>query len=403
MAAGRGLCVIDPHGDLYKELLGKVPRERISDVVLLDPTQIDWPVGINPLQYEIVSQKHFIIQEFCGIISRLIEDEYGLKAVGEFAGPIFFQHMRMNLLLAMSRPSDPATLLQFYTMFQERDFWKRWCPLQDDDPQLRCWVEQVLPSTNYLRPGSDSASLGGWIASKFHHFVFDPMLRNIFGQLHSRIDLRRIMDEGKILLVNLARGELTDANSRFFGMLLIAKLQAAAMARVNVEASQRRPFYLFVDEFHNLATQNFVTLLSEARKFGLSLVLANQFVSQINDRRIVDAIFGNIGSIICFRIGMPDAELLERHLTPSISRTDLTNVPNWHAYASSLANGEVVPAFLMRNAPPDATYDERTAHCVIQASRHKYSRPRSEVEREVLRSLQMPSIHETEESIEEMR
>src|SRR3989454_104170 len=303
MRAGAGLCVIDPHGDLFKELLGKVPKNRVKDVVLIDPTDRDFPVGLNMLEYETDDQRHFLVQELVGMITRLIQDEYQTMDV---AGPIFFQHMRMNLLLVMSNPADPGTLLDFYSLYHEKDNWRRWLPLQTENQLLKQWVEHVLPRQNYLAPGSDSSSMGGYVGSKFDGFVFDPMLRNIFGQKRSTIDLGKIMNEGKILLVNLAKGELTEANARFFGMVLMAKLMAAAMARVRIPERERRDFNVYVDEFQSLATQSFVTLLSEARKFGLSLVLANQFVEQIKDARIVQGIFGNVGTVISVRVGPAD-------------------------------------------------------------------------------------------------
>ena len=268
MASGEGLCVIDPHGDLYKELLGKIPEQRLDDVVLLDPTDVEYPIGLNLLEYEGESQRHFLVQEMVGIVSRLMEDEFGYGALKEFAGPVFLQHMRMNLLLATSNPSDPGTLLEFYAIHQEPDYWKRCVPIRVSDPFLDRWVKQVLPKSDYTRPTGDGVSMGGYIGSKFEGFVFDPMLRNIFGQKRSTISLRKIMDNRQILLVNLAKGEITEPNSRFLGMVLLAKLQAAAMGRAKAPEQERPVFHVYVDEFQSIATQSFITLLSEGRKFG---------------------------------------------------------------------------------------------------------------------------------------
>lgn len=388
LQAGEGFCVIDPHGDLYHELLGKIPANRLQDVVLLDPTDLEWPVGLNMLEYATASQRHFLIQEMVAIISRIIEDEFGHGAVREFAGPVFFQHLRMNMLLAMSNPEDPGTLLEFYNIFQEEDYWKRWLPLRIEDPQLKRWVENVLPKTDYLRQGNDGVSMGGYIGSKFEGFLFDPMLRNIFGQKRSTIRLRAIMDAGKVLLINLAKGELTETNSRFLGMVLLAMLQAAAMERVGIPPHQRRDFHVYVDEFQSIATQSFITLLSEARKFGLSLVLANQFVSQIKDPRIMESVFGNVGTLICFRVGQQDAEIMEREMFPVFTRSDLINLPNWKAYMSTLVNGQTVPPFTVQTVLDDVVFDENRAQEAQRLSREKYSRPRAAVEREIARSLQ---------------
>ena len=257
---GEGVCVIDPHGDLYQEILGKIPKHRANDVVLIDPTDIDFPVGLNLLQCEYEIQRHFIVEEMVAMISKLIIDEYGPNSFGQFAGPIFVQHMKMNLLLCMSDPANPGTLLEFHSIFQEKNYWKRWLPLKTNDPILKRWVE-ALAQIDYTRPGSDSPSMGGYIGSKFDSFIFHPMLRNIYGQKRSTLDLRQLMNKKKILLVNLAKGQLTEINSRFFGMVFMSKLLAATMERVKQPAANRSDFYIYIDEFQNLATQNFITLL----------------------------------------------------------------------------------------------------------------------------------------------
>jgi hypothetical protein len=385
--AGEGLCVIDPHGDLYRELLGKIPEQRIEDVVLLDPTDTEYPIGLNMLEYETEAQRYFLVQELVGIISRLMEDEFGYGAIKDFAGPQFFQHMRMNLLLTMSNPADPGTLLEFYNIYQEKGYWKRWLPLQTDDPQLKRWVANVLPETDYLKQGSEGSSMGGYVGSKFEGFIFDPMLRNIFGQKRSTINLREIMDSGKILLVNLAKGELTETNSRFLGMVLLAKLQAAAMGRVRILPHERRDFHVYVDEFQSIATQSFITMLSEARKFGLSLILANQFISQIKDPRIIQSVFGNVGTLICFRLGQADAELMEREMFPVFTRSDLISLPNWHAYMTTLVNGQTVRPFNLETVLAPVAYDEDRTRRVRAASTERYGRSRHLVEREIAQSL----------------
>ncbi len=400
MRSGKGLCVVDPHGDLFKELLGKVPEDRIKDVIVLDPTDAGRPVGLNLLEYETEAQRHFLVQELVGILARLLEDEYGAGCLAEFAGPMFFQHMRMNLLLAMSNPESPGTLLEFHAISQEKDYWRRWLPLKMRDPLLDRWVKHVLPKTDYTRPGSEGTSMGGYVGSKFEGFVFDPLLRYIFGQKSSTINLRAIMDQGKILLVNLAKGELTEANARFLGMVLLAKLMVAAMGRVAIPEGERREFILYVDEFQSLATQSFVTLLSEARKFGLSLVLANQFLSQVRDPRIVQAIFGNVATLVCFRLGQADAEILERQFSPVFTHFDLSNLPNWQAYMTTLIQGQTVRPFSLQTLPDPTPHDASRARTVRAWSRVRYGRPRQKVEEEIARSLGCGSEAEQEEQEE---
>lgn len=357
MRRGEGLCVVDPHGDLFRDLRDRVPEERADDVVIIDPTDPDRPFALNLLEYENADQRHFVVQEFVAIMRRLLEDEFQ-GSLGEFAGPVFFQHVRKNLLLVTSDPEEPGTLLDFYRIFQEPGYWERWTPLQTDDPMLERWVEEVLPETEYMQRGRDGLSLGEYVASKFEPFLFDPTLRRIFAQKRSTVDLRAAMDEGKIVLVNLAKGRLTESNARFFGMLLMAKLMAEATRRVEVPEADRRPFHLYVDEFQSLATQSFTTLLSEARKFGLSLTLANQFLHQIENPRIVRGILGNVGTTVCFRIGQEDADLLAGRFKPSFSPQDLRSRSNWEACVSGLVNGKQVRSFSLRTVryPWNCTY-----------------------------------------------
>ncbi|MGA3286367.1 MAG: type IV secretion system DNA-binding domain-containing protein [Bacteroidota bacterium] len=383
---GEGVCVIDPHGDLFKEILGKIPKHRANDVVLIDPMDSDYPVGLNMLECQFEIQRHFIIQEMIAIITKLIEDEYGVNSIAHFAGPIFFQHLRMNMLLAMSDPGNPGTLLEFHTIYQEKNYWKRWLPLKTNEPILKRWVEEVLPQIDYTKTGSDGPSIGGYIGSKFESFLFDPLLRNIFSQKRSTIDLRHLMDERKILLVNLAKGELTETNSRFFGMVFMSKLLAATMERVKQPAANRSDFNIYIDEFQNLATQNFMTLLSEGRKFGVSLILANQFLTQVSDR-IMDSIFGNVGTIITFRLGQKDAEIMGKRFSPTISENDLIGLPNWSAYVSTIRNGQPIPPFNIKTVLDNITYKEATSVMIREKSRSHFGRPRKAVEQEISQSL----------------
>jgi hypothetical protein len=372
--SGAGVCVLDPHGDLYKDLLGRIPDDRVNDVVLIDPTDIDYPVSINLLEYETPFQRHFIIQEFSSIISRMMTDVSG-DAAREWLGPIFFQHVRMNLLLVMSNPHRQGTLLDFYNIFQEENFWKTLVPGIVSDPMLKRWIENVLPRTDYLKSTGEGVSMGSWISSKFEGFVFDPMLRNIFSRRKSTIDIAEAMNTGKIVLVNLAKGELTETNSRFLGMIVLAKIQAGAMRRSRTPEAERRPFYVYVDEFQSIATEGFVTLLSEGRKFGLGLVLANQFVSQIKNEKIMASIFGNVGTLVCMRLGEADAEQMEREMAPTLSRSDLLDIPNWHAYVSTLVDNQTVRPFEMRTVLDPELFNKDRAAEVVALSRSRYGPP----------------------------
>jgi hypothetical protein len=382
--AGRGLAVIDPHGDLYHELLRHIPRSREKDLVLLDPGDQERIPGLNLLECESDTERHFVVREAREIIEKLIHDQYG-KVSLDWMGPAFFQHMQMNMLLAMSDPDRPGTLLEFYEIFQSKDYWKRWLPLRWQDPRLKSWVQNNLPNIDYLkRSGDGSATWGEYLSSKFEDFVFDPLLRNIFGQRRSTIRMREIMDQGKILLVNLSKGQLAEQNARFLGYVLMAKIKAAALARADMPVDRRRLFFLYVDEFQSLATANFVPMLSESRKFGLSLILANQFVSQITDSRIMDGIIGNVGTHICFRVGRSDAESLESQFSPAFDRHDLANLPNWHACVRTTISGRVTAPFTLRTRPlPEIAEVDGRVRRLVEAAKQTCTRPRAEVEREI--------------------
>lgn len=375
MKAGHGLAVIDPHGDLFEELLALVPEGRVDDVVVLDPSDEEYPVGLNVLEYGDKEEKRFIVRELKSIVERLLNDQYGNGAIN-FTGPVFYQYLQNGMLFVMSDPEKPGTILDFYNLFMVPGYYERWIPLKDKDNNLEAFVgilEKISPEiTSRPRPGE--ISMGEYLASKFEDFVFDTRLRRIFEQEKSTIDFNKIMDQGKILLVNLAKGLLTEASSRFLGMLIMAKLHAAAMKRVRYPLPQRKPFYIYVDEFQSLTTSNFTMLLSEARKFGIGLVLANQFVHQITDDIIKHAIFGNVGTIVTFRVGQTDSELLEPHFRPYFDAHDLTNLPNWNACVKMSVNGQVVRPYSMHTLLPEEKPDEETARLVRELSRQKYGK-----------------------------
>lgn len=384
MEAGKGIAVIDPHGDLYEELLSEIPKSREGDVVLVNVADEDYPVGLNLLECSDPLHHHLVVREMKAIIERLLADQFGQKNSQGWAGPIFFQHMQMNMLLVMSNPDSPGTLLDFYEIFQHKDYWKKWVPLKGCcDPQLRRWVENTLPNTDYIARGtSNEATLGEYVSSKFVEFVFDPRLRRMFGQRRSTIDFADIMDSGKILLVNLSKGLLTEASARFLGMALLAKFQAVVMQRIGRNNAERRPFYLYVDEFQSLATENFSLLLSEARKFGVGLVLANQFLSQIKDAGIADSVLGNVGTLIAFRVGGEDAQVLEPQFRPYLDGFDLTNMPNWTAAVRTKADGHVVKPFSLNTVKVQTTAGGEcaTRKDVIARSRKQYASVRESVD-----------------------
>jgi len=392
----KGVAVIDPHGDLFNELLGLIPEHRIKDVVIVDPLDMEFPVGFNLLACPDLSQRIFIAREIKAIMHRLLHDTFG-EVSNHFIGPVFYKHVQMDLLLAMSDPDNPGTLLEFYEIFQHEDYWKRWTPLKWDNPLLESWVEEVLPSMDYTyRTRTDNISMGEYVGSKFDDFILDPRLQLIFGQKESTFNLGDIMDSGKILLINLAKGLLGESTAQFLGLILMAKFQSEIMARGKQAIGERRPFTIYVDEFQSLATENFSLLLSEARKFGVSLVLANQFVSQIKDQRILEAVFGNVGTMLSFRVGKNDAVRLESQFFPQFTQFDLANLPNWHACVKTTLNGQVIPPFNLQTIQPQTLPEDRIREAVISHTRKRYGRPRQEVEKTIRESLRMPVIESDE-------
>ncbi|QRN84308.1 type IV secretory system conjugative DNA transfer family protein [Chloroflexota bacterium] len=392
IANHKGVAVIDPHGDLYDELLGLIPQDRVDDVVLLDPLDMTFPVGFNLLACDDLSKRIFIAREIKAIMHRLLHDTFG-QVSNNYIGPIFYKHVQMNLLLAMSDPENPGTLLEFYQIFQNDDYWKKWLPLKWDEPLLANWVEEVLPRINYTyRNRADNVSMGEYVGSKFDDFILDPRLQLIFGQKESTIDLGEIMDNGKILLINLAKGLLGEATAQFLGLIIMAKFQSEILARGNQKIEERRPFTLYVDEFQSLATENFGLLLSEARKFGVSLVLANQFISQIKDTKIMDAVFGNVGTMLSFRVGKDDAVRLEPQFSPQFTRHELANFPNWTACIKTTLNGQNVPPFNLQTIPSAGLPDPEVKELVMAESRRKYSRPAAEVREIIKESLKQPEV-----------
>lgn len=389
--AGAGVFVIDPHGDLIDELLCHIPPERHQDVAYIDPADMDNPIGINLLAPRGDMERHFIVRELVSIFDRLLSDRYGHKA-DDYAGPTYHQHLQMNLLLAMSRLAEPGTLLEFYQIFQSRDYWRRWVPLEWHEPMLQRWVDSTLEAMDYTRrPSEMTATWGEYLSSKFVDFVFDPRLRLIFGQKRPRLDFAAHMNKGGIILARLAKGILSEANTRFLGMVLMAQMQVAAMRRVAIPPAERRPFFCYVDEFQALATREFAVLLSEARKFGVGLILANQYANQIDDPAILRSLLGNVGALVAFRLGSEDAQLLGPEFQPGFDALDLNNQANYHAAVRMAVHGRRALPFTLRTRPaPAPGADGENAAAVRRASAAQFGVPRAQVEAEIADSLEPP-------------
>lgn len=373
MAEGRGCAVIDPHGDLVERLLALVPSKRADDVILFDPSDLELPMGVNMIEYDHrrPEEKTFIVNELLGIFDKL----YDLKTTG---GPMFEQYMRNALLLLMEDAAhEPTTLMEVPRVFTDAAYRARKLARITNPTVQDFWEKEAT------KAGGEAAlaNITPYITSKFTAFTANDYMRVIIGQTRSAFNFRALMDEGKILLVNLAKGKIGDLNANLLGMILTGKLLMAALGRGDVPEAQRRDFYFSIDEFQNFTTDSIATILSEARKYRLNLTIAHQFLGQLTEN-IRNAVFGNVGSSAVFRVGAPDAELLVKQLGGTFTPDDLTNLDNFRAAVKLLIGGETSPPFSMALLPPPRGEDaHRTT--IRERSRARYGKPREEVEKEI--------------------
>lgn len=371
--AGKGVCLIDPH-DLAESILGFIPPERAEDVIYFDPSDTERPMGLNLLEAETEDQKHFIANSIIGLMYKLF-DPYKTGMVG----PRFEHGIRNAMLTVMSEPG--STFVELVRVMTDSDFVKELLPKVTDPMVKRYWTDQIAKTSDFHK-----SEVLDYTVSKFGRFVTNKTMRNMIGQSKSSFDFRKVMDEGKILIINLAKGKIGEENSNFLGLILVPRILAAAMSRVNVPEDQRRDFYLYVDEFQNFATQDFAVILSEARKYKLNLTVANQFVGQMDDE-VKNAIFGNVGTIASFNIGVTDANFLQHWFAPTFAEDDLMNIERFHAYVKTIVKNEPVPPFSIDTTKDmDAQMKEhnpKTAEMIKQLSRLKYGRDRKIVEAEI--------------------
>ena len=370
---GDGVCFIDPHGDVAEEILGLIPSERIEDVIYFNPGDTRRPIGLNVLEYnpQKPEEKTFIINTLIEIIDKL----YNLQLTG---GPMFEQYLRNALLLIMDDPSWGYTLLEVSKVFVDDDFRDELLSKCKNYPVIEFWKKQA----ERISYGEFTLeNMTTWITSKLNPFITNDFLRPIIAQPKSVLNFRKIMDNQKILIVNLSKGKLGETSAYLMGMLLITKILLAAFSRIDILEEQRKDFYLYVDEFQNFAFKGVASILSEARKYRLSMVLAHQYIKQLPEE-ISAAVFGNVGTIISFRVGVEDAEILERQFTPVFNKTDLVNIPNYNAYLKLLINGIVADAFNIKTLPPEKP-DREKIYKLIEFSMLKYGKPKEEIEAEI--------------------
>jgi hypothetical protein len=333
---GKGVAIIDPHGELVQNALGHIPKERMDDLIHFDPSDIQKPLGLNMLDYNFdrPEEKTFIVNEMQSIFNKLFPPET--------MGPMFEQYMRNALLLLMEdMPNEPATLVEVPRIFTDAEFRKRKLARIHNPVVIDFWEKEATKASG----DASLASMAPYITSKFNNFISNDYIRPIIGQPKSAFNFREAMDEGKILLVNLSKGRIGDINAGLLGMIFTGKILMAALSRIDInDQSKRRDFNLYIDEFQNFTTDSISTILSEARKYRLSLTMAHQFIAQLTEQ-IRDAVFGNVGSQIVFRVGVQDAEFLVKQFEPAFDQNDLISIDNLNAYAKILINGETSKPF----------------------------------------------------------
>ncbi|GIW65685.1 MAG: hypothetical protein KatS3mg094_204 [Candidatus Parcubacteria bacterium] len=369
---GDGICFIDPHGDVAQEIMGLIPKERIDDVIYFSPGDISRPLGLNILEYDknFPEQKTFIINTLIEIIDKL----YNLSLTG---GPMFEQYLRNALLLIMDNPDWGFTLMEVSRVFVDEKFRRELLLKCTNYPVVEFWTKQAVVVGGEL----SLENMITWITSKLNPFITNDFVRPIIAQSKSVINFRDLMDNRKILIVNLSKGKIGDTSAYLLGMILVAKILSAAFSRVDLPEEQRKDFYLFLDEFQNFAFKGIASILSEARKYRLSLTLAHQYIKQLPEE-ISSAVFGNVGTITVFRVGSEDAEFLEKQFYPIFSKIDLVNIPNYHLYIKLLIDGYVSDAFSIKTIKPSSPNFELTRK-MIEYSLLKYGKSKEEIEKEI--------------------
>lgn len=380
---GDGICVIDPHGDLVQDILERIPAERAEDVIVFSPGDIERPIALNLLEFDpkYPEQKTFMINEMIKIFDKL----YDLKATG---GPIFEQYIRNAMLLIMADPESGSTLMEIPKVLSDPEFRNMKLNRCKDQTVVDFWRKEAE------KAGGDAAlaNVVPYITSKLTTFISNDMMRPIIGQQVSSFNFREVMDQRKILLVNLPKGQIGEINAYLLGMILVGKILVAALSRTDLRKEDRKDFYLYIDEFQNFTTDSISAILSEARKYGLSLIIAHQYIGQLvknNDQAIKNAVFGNVGTIVSFKIGSEDAKEIEKEVAPVFNEFDLLNVDAYNAYVKLLVDNAASRPFSMHtNWPMPGVQNIELARRITSLSRLKYGQDRNIIEAEIFRRTQ---------------
>ncbi|MBI4359111.1 MAG: type IV secretion system DNA-binding domain-containing protein [Candidatus Nealsonbacteria bacterium] len=366
--AGRGIGFIDPHGETAQALLDFVPSERVNDVVFFNPADLDFPISFNVMEKVDVEHRHLVASGLMGVFKKLWPDVWSAR----------MEYILNNAILALLEYPG-STLLGINRMLGDPEYRAKVLE-KVTDPVIRAfWLQEYARYTQRYEVEATAA-----IQNKVGQFISAPLIRNIIGQVSSKIDMREIMDSHKILIMDVSKGRIGEDNSMLLGSLLVTKLQLAAMSRVDIPEEQRQDFFLYVDEFQNFATESFANILSEARKYRLDLILGHQYITQLIEE-VRDAVFGNMGTLVCFRIGAEDAEFLEREFSPDFTAADLVNLGKYNVYLKLMIDGLTGRPFSAQTLPPILKPEKSSREKIIYVSRERYSVARSVVEDKISR------------------
>ncbi len=367
--AGHGVAVVDPHGDLAEKIIEYIPTERINDVVHFNPSDINFPIAFNVVEQVEPHLRHLVASGLIGVFQKLWADSWGPR----------LEYILRNAILAIL-DFPGSTLMGVVRMLSDKNYRKK-VVSNIKDPVVKAFWEKEF--SGYADKFASEAVSP--IQNKVGQFLSSSLMRNIIGQVKSSIDIRDIMDNGKILIMNLSKGRIGEDNSALLGAMMITKIQLAAMSRVDVPEIERRDFYLYIDEFQNFSTDSFANILSEARKYRLNLILAHQYIEQLSEK-VKPAVFGNVGTMVVFRVGAADAEELEKEFLPTFTEEDLVNLPKYEMYLKLMIDGIASSPFSARGLPP-LSKEEQTGNTekVINYSREKYASEKLSVEEKIMR------------------
>jgi len=371
---GRGVGFVDPHGEAAEKLLEFVPSSRVNDVVYFNPADLECPLAFNVMERVDPEHHHLVASGLMGVFKKIWPDVWSAR----------MEYILNNAILALLEYPG-STLLGVNRMLADPDY-RRKVVDKISDPMVKSfWVNEFARYTQRLESEATAA-----IQNKVGQFISNPLIRNIIGQVKSSIDMRKVMDEGKILIANISKGRIGEDNSRLLGALVITKLQLAAMSRVDTPEEKRQDFYLYVDEFQNFATDAFINILSEARKYRLCLTLANQYLGQLEEMtpagrstKVRDAVFGNVGTIVCFRVGAEDAEFLEKEFIPEFTIDDLVNLGKYNIYLRLMINGLAGRPFSAETLSPIPIPEKSSREKIIKVSRERYGTQRKIIEEKI--------------------